>query len=357
MANSHSIDLEEASSQYLSITDAAQTGLDITGDMTIECWVKNESATISGDFRYIISKIKVDDDERSFRIGYYNNAGTPQIDVGISSNGVDAIYLRKNQTLTAGNWFHIAIVYDASAGSIETFVNGSSIGTNTGYPNSIYNGVSDFMIGTHHSTGNYWDGLIDDVRVWSDIRTATEISDNYQKELVGNEANLVGYWKLNNSLLDETSNNNDLTNNNSAVFSTDIPFYSLIASAGSFALTGKDTALNYGKTLIASAGLFTLTGKDTALTSARSIIASAGSFALTGIAATLGYGRSIIASAGSFALTGKDISFSYDKYESGFIKMKNQDQSGIKTLKESDDFTLRSSDQNDIKTLKDNRLQ
>ena len=43
-------------------------------------------------------------------------------------------------------------------------------------------------------------------------------------ELDGDEAGLVGYWKLNNSLLDETSNDNDLTNNNSATFSTDVPF-------------------------------------------------------------------------------------------------------------------------------------
>ena len=42
------------------------------------------------------------------------------------------------------------------------------------------------------------------------------------EELNGDEAGLVGYWKLNNSLLDETSNNNDLTNNNSATFSTTV---------------------------------------------------------------------------------------------------------------------------------------
>jgi len=42
--------------------------------------------------------------------------------------------------------------------------------------------------------------------------------------LIGTETGLKGYWKLNDSLLDETTNNNDLTNVNSAVFSTDVPF-------------------------------------------------------------------------------------------------------------------------------------
>ncbi len=68
------------------------------------------------------------------------------------------------------------------------------------------------------------DGRIDDVRVFNRALSAGEIAANFNKELDGNESGLVGYWRLNNSLLDETSGNNDLTNNNSATFPTNIPF-------------------------------------------------------------------------------------------------------------------------------------
>ncbi|MCF7836026.1 MAG: hypothetical protein K9M15_02800, partial [Candidatus Marinimicrobia bacterium] len=68
---------------------------------------------------------------------------------------------------------------------------------------------------------------------WSDVRTAQEIADNWNTELNGDEENLVAYYKLNNSLLDETSNDNDLTNNNSCPFSTDVPWADLpVATAG-----------------------------------------------------------------------------------------------------------------------------
>jgi hypothetical protein len=60
--------------------------------------------------------------------------------------------------------------------------------------------------------------------MWDDIRTADEIRGNMNRELVGNETNLVGYWKFNNNYLDETSNNNDLTASGSPVFSTDYAF-------------------------------------------------------------------------------------------------------------------------------------
>lgn len=36
VTNTQSLDLEDGSSQYLSITDASQTSLDITGDITLE---------------------------------------------------------------------------------------------------------------------------------------------------------------------------------------------------------------------------------------------------------------------------------------------------------------------------------
>jgi len=67
-------------------------------------------------------------------------------------------------------------------------------------------------------------------KLWSDVRTPTEISDNYDSELVGNEAGLVGYWKFSNNGLDETANDNDLTNNNVATFSSDVPFDATVAT-------------------------------------------------------------------------------------------------------------------------------
>lgn len=40
-------------------------------------------------------------------------------------------------------------------------------------------------------------GLIDDVRVWNTTRTQTEIQNNMNKELTGNETGLVAYYKMN----------------------------------------------------------------------------------------------------------------------------------------------------------------
>jgi hypothetical protein len=55
-SNTNAIDLEADKSQYLSVSDAVQAGLDITGDLTIEAWVKIESAPGLGESYAIVSK-------------------------------------------------------------------------------------------------------------------------------------------------------------------------------------------------------------------------------------------------------------------------------------------------------------
>ena len=228
-ANTHSIDLERGSSQSLSITDASQTGLDFTGDFSLETWVKVESAVDGTSLEYnFISKYLPAGNQRSYSWNYAYNGGTELIQLLTSDDGSSVAVLSVTRTLPTGDWIHLALTYDASAGLAKFYFDGSQEGGDqTGGKTSILNGTSPFEIGAQ-AGGFQFDGLMDDTRAWSDIRTTAEIADNRSLELVGNESNLEGYWKLNNDLLDSTSgaqeNSNDLTNNNSAVFSTDVPF-------------------------------------------------------------------------------------------------------------------------------------
>ena len=218
--NTYSTDLERDNNQYWSITDANQTGLDITGDMTIELWVKPETIVGVGEKQRLVTKWDTSNKSYSFQLG----EGT--IEVNITSDGSTANLKTVTWSPSTGTWYHLAVSYDASAGSATFYLNGSQQGTTqTGLPTSIYDGTASVLIGETSDAGDQSvDGLIDEVRIWNDIRTSTEIADNYQKELTGSEANLQGYWKFNNNGNDATSNSNDLTNNNSATFSSSVPF-------------------------------------------------------------------------------------------------------------------------------------
>ena len=221
MANSYSIDLEQGSSQYLSRTDAnlssdfpGKSSTGHTGDTTWEGWFNFESA--GGDRLFG----KYATGQKCFYCVYSTNL----MYFGISANGTNDFDTTWSWTPTTGTWYHLAFVYDASAGSVEFFVDGVSQGTNAGYATALQQTTADFEIGDFTVRNAYFDGKIDDFRVWNDIRTQTQIQKYKNRKLNGNESGLVGYWQFNGNPNDSTSNNNHLTENNSPTYTPYVSF-------------------------------------------------------------------------------------------------------------------------------------
>jgi hypothetical protein len=220
--NTNSIDLERSSTQYAYIDDGDQTGLDLVDDYTIECWVKLESFVKTA----FVNKIDVSVGGPGYMFYLEDTEDRLYVQTYISLNSRFDIYATFTNTYV-GSWVHLAATLDVSAGTGVIYINGSAVSTTaSGAGRGVGASTCRFIIGARgtDTQDNYMDGLMDEVRVWSDIRTAQEISDNYNKQLVGDEAGLVGYWKFNNSALDETANNNDLTLVNTPVYSTTVPF-------------------------------------------------------------------------------------------------------------------------------------
>lgn len=228
MANSYSLDLESGSSQYASIVDGSQTGLDLANDFSIEAWIRLES---TGAAKIIAAKYDLSDRAYSFFVTATNNL---QIEVSDDGSNSAGHFLRFTTDSAIDNeflWNHVAVTFDISAETSVFYLNSSvmsnSITSGTGIGAGLKNSAAPFSLGVWDISGTaarFFDGKIDDVRVWNDIRSGAEIAANYKTELVGNEAGLVGYWKLNNNYLDETTNNNDLTASGGPVFTMDLPF-------------------------------------------------------------------------------------------------------------------------------------
>ena len=220
--NTHSLDIEQGSAQYATITDAAQTGLDITGDLTIEYWIKPESTTNNAN---VVNKCNA-----SGNAGYviqFAISGKTYVQIDQSTNGTDLSTATTTATISTGAWTHVAMVYTASTGAILVYFNGVSqaFDNSTTNATAINNNVEDFRVGANidPTPGNKYDGLVDEVRIWNSARTAQQISDNYQKQ-IGTDSNLKAYYRFNNAYTDFSGNGNTLTASGSPVFSTDVPF-------------------------------------------------------------------------------------------------------------------------------------
>lgn len=220
--NTHSLDLELDSSQYTYAGDSAD--LSITGDLTIEFWIKPESNTY-----YTII------DKSSYIVQIFNSAGDGyKIYLYIRDNTTSAHrHCYWDYEVGLDTWKHITITYDLSENKAELYINSVSQTQKSmsGSVSAIKNEATVLNLGAYQGPTQFFDGLLDEVRIWNDIRTLTEISDNDQLQLQGDEVNLIAYWTLNNTQEDkgETtdpagSDSDDLTLVNSPIYSEDVPF-------------------------------------------------------------------------------------------------------------------------------------
>jgi hypothetical protein len=92
----------------------------------------------------------------------------------------------------ANRWNHIAVTFDGT--NYLLYVNGILVHSST-VPagRTPLAGRNVRWIGR---VDNYFQGNIDEVRLWNTVRTPTQIRDNMTKKLMGSEVNLVGYWRL-----------------------------------------------------------------------------------------------------------------------------------------------------------------
>ncbi|HET6146714.1 MAG TPA: LamG domain-containing protein [Polyangia bacterium] len=109
----------------------------------------------------------------------------------------NAIFDNDNQpsgvVATTDQWVHFAMTWDQTA--VRAFVNGVEKATKmaTG-TQMLMTGRTPVTIGGYDPA--YFNGQIDEFRIWNVARTAPEITSTMHQTLTGMEAGLVGYWKF-----------------------------------------------------------------------------------------------------------------------------------------------------------------
>ena len=141
----------------------------------------------------------------SLRLAQWNNI----YKVGITKYGVKDYYINDSKAnLEINKWEHVAWTYENNL--VTVYINGENLGT-TFTRGPLANGAILYwnIIG---KSSNSIGGEIDELRIWNDVRTSSEINDKMFISLEGNESNLVAYYMMSNqsgsSLTDNSSNSN-----------------------------------------------------------------------------------------------------------------------------------------------------
>jgi len=93
-------------------------------------------------------------------------------------------------------WHHVAVTI--GNGTMVLYVDGLAINSGSYNGNIITNPTNSINIGSSAGFGGrYFDGIIDEVRIWNVARTPAEIADNTTTSFTGTEAGLVAYFPMN----------------------------------------------------------------------------------------------------------------------------------------------------------------
>ena len=163
----------DGANDWVTVADAAS--LDLTTGMTIEAWVR--PAAMSG-WETILMKQRGTGD---MAYALYANDGAPQSG-GVAAPagyvGASGAHqaIRGTSALPAGQWVHLAVTYDRT--SLKIYVNGALAATRAQTGQIVVSGAVLRIGGNNSFTGEFFAGLIDEVRVYNRALSLAEIQSD-----------------------------------------------------------------------------------------------------------------------------------------------------------------------------------
>lgn len=201
--------LSAGDNRYCTILD--HEDLKLNGkSYTIEMWMLPKGfLQLSNWGQWLIAKGNSNSDlEYSFGVNVNRNLGFSSTSQGVLENTSSTI-------LSANTWHHVAFVVDQNEKVMSMWVNGVLVASKAISNVSNIQSNSPLFIGARNYFGSgsgteYWDGYIDEVRIWSVAKTQQQLISTKDQTLTGLESNLIAYWDFNEesglSVIDKSNN-------------------------------------------------------------------------------------------------------------------------------------------------------
>ena len=170
----------DGSNDYVLAANAGPTG---TSNRTVECWIKTstsqQSQQVILDYGTMVLGSR-------FTLNLIN-FGKLRIEVG--GNGFNS-----TQSIADGNWHHVAVTYNHNAAiKFNMYIDGV-LETSQNTTVAVNTANAGIQIGRRNDGVNYFNGAIDEIRIWDIARTQSEIQNNMNFRICAPTTNLVAYY-------------------------------------------------------------------------------------------------------------------------------------------------------------------
>lgn len=179
------------------------TAITASSIKTMECWVKFNS--ISGS-QELISRSTIG---QGIELLVYNNNLA-----FYCMNGSNTSFVTfTNANLVAGRWYHIAASWNGTnKNSMKLYLDGQDVGSLTVQgtaASGVTNITESLKLGNWSEVGEprYFNGAMDEVRIWNTERTQTQIQANMYQPLSLPQTGLLAYYMFDNGAATANGNN------------------------------------------------------------------------------------------------------------------------------------------------------
>ena len=171
------------------ITIPESSSLDFTGSGTLAAWAYVSGIPAPGSTSWIAQK---GSSGWGMAIRLINNSGVGQFSADVVTGGDRQA--GQGFTVTPGAWYHVACVFDAPARTVCLYVNGSLIATAPTLSGTIRTG-GNCAIGNSPGQAEVWQGLIQDVQLYSAALSAAGVAQLYTLGIDTSQAlDASGHW-------------------------------------------------------------------------------------------------------------------------------------------------------------------
>ncbi len=181
-----------------------------TGDFTIEAWVRGDESEQETHPMILSNRVNtLGSGILFFFHAQWGDSQSKMLCLQIDGNNH---FLINNGTwdgsLLNSKCHHVAV--SRTENVLSFYADGHLLGTKNIQSSSSVSAEGPLRIGKDEPTNNTFNGSISQCRIWNVGRTETEIFENKDLSLTGNEQGLIAYWEMNEEngqeVIDKTAN-------------------------------------------------------------------------------------------------------------------------------------------------------
>ncbi|OQY98957.1 MAG: hypothetical protein B6D36_16835, partial [Planctomycetes bacterium UTPLA1] len=193
-----------------------ETSMPIGQQLTVEFWLYADSYNLPDSGEWLMTKYEGSCSPMAIALGV-----TGHLDFSYNLAPLDSSILTSAGPFPLGQWIHIAGTVDTQAQVARAYMNGNLVQEVLTLANgSPIPQVPFCTSNTPLQVGgfvpfpnNFLDGRMDEIRLWNVARSASEISENYNRSVALDIPGLIGYWRFDEAIgsqqvLDSSPNGN-----------------------------------------------------------------------------------------------------------------------------------------------------